>query len=215
MLRSLYAMLDYHLDASDGVQGSVQDFLFDDESWVVHYLAAETPSPSGRRTVLILPFVLGHPNRELRRVPVSLTSEQIRTSPALESDLPVSQQREYGSRLPSTHLRSFREVLGYTVQAADGEAGTIEDCVIEDILWGVHRIVVSMKQPSHRSILLPPDAVDSISWSGKSVQVNLTREDLFRHPEFDPAQPVSRGSGRRLYDPLQSPPQTRARVQKS
>ncbi len=42
-------MLDYHVDATDGVQGTVQDFLFDDESWIVHYLVAETASPLGKR----------------------------------------------------------------------------------------------------------------------------------------------------------------------
>ena len=47
MLRSLYVMLDYHIAATDGVQGTVQDFLFDDESWIVHYLVAETASPAG------------------------------------------------------------------------------------------------------------------------------------------------------------------------
>ena len=45
MLRSLYVMLDYHIAATDGVQGTVQDCLFDDESWIVHYLVAETATP--------------------------------------------------------------------------------------------------------------------------------------------------------------------------
>ena len=65
MLRSLYVMLDYHIVATDGVQGTVQDFLFDDESWIVHYLVAETASPLGKRKVLILPFVVGQPDWEI------------------------------------------------------------------------------------------------------------------------------------------------------
>ena len=92
MLRSLYAMLDYHIAATDGVQGTVQDFLFDDESWVVHYLVAETASPLGKRKVLILPFAVGRPDWELKRIPVLLTGEQIRTSPPLEADMPLSRQ---------------------------------------------------------------------------------------------------------------------------
>ena len=71
MLRSLYVMLDYHIDATDGVQGTVQDFLFDDESWIVHYLVAETASPLGKRRVLILPFAVGRPDWEMKRLPVS------------------------------------------------------------------------------------------------------------------------------------------------
>lgn len=82
MLRSLYVMFDYHLTATDGVQGTVQDFLFDDESWIVHYLVAETATPLGKGKVLILPFAVGRPDWELKRLPVLLTCEQIRTSPA-------------------------------------------------------------------------------------------------------------------------------------
>ena len=70
MLRSLYVMLDYHIAATDGVQGTVQDCLFDDESWIVHYLVAETASPLGQRKVLILPFAVGRPDWKTKRLPV-------------------------------------------------------------------------------------------------------------------------------------------------
>ena len=83
-------MLDYHIAATDGVQGTVQDCLFDDESWIVHYLVAETATPLGKRKVLILPFAVGRPDWETKRLPVLLTSEQIRTSPPLEADMPIS-----------------------------------------------------------------------------------------------------------------------------
>jgi len=77
MLRSLYIMLDYHIAANDGEVGRVEDFLFDDESWTVHYLVVQTESPLGKRKVLILPFVLGQVDREKSQLPVLLTCEQI------------------------------------------------------------------------------------------------------------------------------------------
>ena len=140
-------MLDYHIGATDGGQGTVQDFLFDDESWIVHYLVAETATPLGKRKVLILPFAVGRPDWETKRLPVLLTSEQIRTSPPLEADMTISEQYESGLKQSGSPLRSMREVLGYTAHATDGEAGTVEDCIIEDNIWGVHNALGERKQP--------------------------------------------------------------------
>ena len=190
MLRSLSDMLDYHIAASDGVQGTVQDFLFDDETWIVHYLVAETATPLGKRKVLILPFVMGQPDRKLKRVPVLLTCEQVRTSPLLEADMPIARQYETGVKMPGSHLRSMREVLGYRIHATNGEAGTVSDLIVEDILWGVQRVVVALNDPSLRSIRLSPSAIRSISWPGKEAWVNLSLQELGKSPDFDPATPL-------------------------
>lgn len=208
MLRSLYVMLDYHLSASDGVQGIVQDFLFDDETWVVHYLVAETAGPLGKRRVLILPFAVGRPDWEMKRLPVLLTCEQIRTSPPLEADMSVARQYESGLKRPGSHLRSMREVLGYNVQCTDGEVGTVEDLIIEGTLWGVHRVVVALKQLPG-SILLSPESIRSISWPDKKAWVNRSRQEIAHSPVFDPAKPVNHDAEHRLYDyygrPVYSP----------
>ena len=178
MLRSLRIMLDYHIAAADGVQGTVHDFLFDDESWVVHYLVAETATPIGKRKVLILPFAVGWPELEMKRLPVQLTCEQVRTCPPLEADMPI----------PGSHLRSLRKVLGYSIHSnTGGEVGRIEDLIVEDTLWGVHHVAVAMKEIPPRFILLLPETIRSISWRGNVAWVNLSRQDLEKHSDFKPA----------------------------
>ena len=212
-MRSLYVILDYHLAATDGVEGKVADFLFDEESWIVHYLVADTSSPLGKRHVLILPFVVGRSDWETKRVPVNLTSAHIRTSPVLEFDMPISRQYESGLKLPGSHLRSMREVLGYSIHAVDGEAGTIEDFIVEDTLWGVHHLVIALKRMSGRPVLLSPGAVRSISWRGKAAWVNLSIGELELSAEFDPTMPVSGGERRPPLDyygrPVHTPPDVR------
>lgn len=212
MLRSLYVMLDYHLDAIDGVQGTVQDFLFDDETWVVHYVVAETATPLGKRRVLILPFVLGQPDWEKKRLPIRLTCQQVRSSPPLEADMPISLQRETGLKQAGSHLRSLREVSGYAIHATDGEIGSIEDFIIEDTLWGVHSVAVSLR-PSGQSILMAPESFRTISWRGKAAWVNLRLREIANCPEFDPAKPVNHGRDHHVYDyygrPVLSPVATR------
>lgn len=194
MLRSLYVMLDYHLSATDGVQGTVSDFLIDDESWIVHYLVAETATALGKRKVLILPFVLKKPEWELKRVPVALTCEQIRMSPPLEADMPIATQRETGLKRPGSHLRSMRELLGYTIHAKGGEIGTVEDFIIEDMLWGIHSVVIGLKEDSPRSVLVPPESIHSVSWTGKAAWLNLTKEEIDAKPDFNAQAPVNRGA---------------------
>ena len=96
MLRSLHVMLDYGLAATDGELGRVKDFLFDDESWIVHYLVAETGDKADRRKVLIVPFALGLPEWESKRISVRLTRDQVLKSPPVEADMPISLQHKSG-----------------------------------------------------------------------------------------------------------------------
>ncbi|MBZ5634585.1 MAG: hypothetical protein LAO55_15790 [Acidobacteriia bacterium] len=200
MLRSLYVMLDYHITATDGELGRVQDFLFDDESWIVHYLVAETATSPKKRDVLIAPFAAGRPDWETKRLPVLLSCEQIRTSPPLESDLPISLQSEAGPKVPGSHLRSMREMLGYGIHAADGEVGSLEDFIIEDTLWGIHHAIVGLKELPLRSILVAPESIRSISWPGKAAWVNSSLQEIANWPDFDPTTPVNHDQEHRFFD---------------
>lgn len=53
MLRNLKDLQGYALRATDGDVGTVKDFYFDDERWVVRYLVVETGSWLASRRVLI------------------------------------------------------------------------------------------------------------------------------------------------------------------
>jgi hypothetical protein len=89
-------MEDYSIGATDGIIGHVQDFYFDDESWVIRYLVVETDERQPRRRVLISPIAIGRPNWSEKILPVSLTKEQVKNSPDIDTDKPVSRQQEMG-----------------------------------------------------------------------------------------------------------------------
>ena len=59
MLRSVKQLYGDKLAASDGEIGQVKDFYFDDQSWVVRYLVADTVSWLSGRKVLISPHAFG------------------------------------------------------------------------------------------------------------------------------------------------------------
>lgn len=94
MQRSVNAIRGYALQARDGAIGRCEDFLFDDEKWVIRYMVAETGRWLHDRTVLISPLSLGEASWGRHRLKVGLTRKQIEESPLLDSDAPVSRQHE-------------------------------------------------------------------------------------------------------------------------
>jgi uncharacterized protein YrrD len=84
----------YKLGARDGDIGKVKEFYFDDHSWAVRYLVAETGDWLTDRRVLISPYALDPANKLDKVIPVDLTKAQIENSPSLETDKPVSRQFE-------------------------------------------------------------------------------------------------------------------------
>jgi hypothetical protein len=82
--------------AKDGAIGKCKDFLFDDNQWAVRYMVADTARWLPGRKVLISPLSLGSPLWPDHVLPVDLTKEEIKKSPPLDEDAPVS--REYEMR---------------------------------------------------------------------------------------------------------------------
>jgi PRC-barrel domain len=96
MQKSVGELKGYSIGATDGEIGSVDDFLFDDNFWTVRYLVADTTKwlPGGR--VLISPLALGKIDWHKRVVPVSLTKDQVKNSPAMTSgNLSRDKERAY------------------------------------------------------------------------------------------------------------------------
>lgn len=90
MLYSAARLTGLALSARDGMIGTVEDFLFDDREWTVRWVVVDTGTWLSGRSVLIPPSTLGSPDLEGRRLPVSLTREQIENSPSSETAQPLS-----------------------------------------------------------------------------------------------------------------------------
>ena len=101
MLRSMKELEGYAIRATDGTIGHVRDFYFDDESWVIRYFIVDTGAWLWSRKVLISPIAIGHPNWSERALFVSLTKAQVKDSPDIDTELPVSRQHEI------RHLRYY------------------------------------------------------------------------------------------------------------
>ncbi len=94
MLRNMKDMDGYAVRATDGTIGHVVDFYFDDHAWVIRYCVVDTGSWLASRKVLISPIAIGHPDWMDKILPVSITKAQVKNSPEIDTDKPVSRQHE-------------------------------------------------------------------------------------------------------------------------
>jgi uncharacterized protein YrrD len=87
-------LFGYQLTATDGLLGKADDFYFDDYTWTIRYMVADTGTWLPGRQVLISPQSVGEADWAAGILPVSLTMKQVEESPSIGADLPVSRQQE-------------------------------------------------------------------------------------------------------------------------
>lgn len=94
MIRSLENLIGYRTVAINGDIGTVEDFYFDDRSWKLRYVVASAGGWLNRRHVLLSMDVAGEITDSKRLFKINLTKESICASPGIESDIPVTRQKE-------------------------------------------------------------------------------------------------------------------------
>ena len=113
------------------------------------------------------------------------------------ADAPVELATDEGD----PHLRSARDVIGYYIEASDGDLGHVEDFLVDDREWAIRYMVVDTRNwwPG-KKVLVSPEWIRSVSWPDSRVHVELTREAIKAAPEFDPSRPVERDYEGRLFE---------------
>jgi uncharacterized protein YrrD len=78
-----------------------------------------------------------------------------------------------------THLRSTREVTGYSLVATDGRIGRVEDFLFDDETWALRFLVVDTGPwLLGRRVLITRDYIEAINWAGECVKVRRTRAEV-------------------------------------
>ena len=117
MLHNLKQIRGHKLAASDGTIGHVKDFLFDDKTWAIRYLVADTGSWLSGRQVLLSPHAFGGLDHGGKVLSINLTRKQIENSPSIDTDRPVSRQYE----------QNYYDYYGWpTYWAGDGVWGSAD-----------------------------------------------------------------------------------------
>ena len=118
--------------ATDGDIGKVDDFYFDDKSWTIRYLVADTGNWLVGRKVLLSPIAIGKADFSSGRFNVTLTKKQVEDSPSIDTDKPVSRQHEI----------SYHDYYGYPYYWTGSE------------LWGMY----PLPNAADGLVRPPPDA---------------------------------------------------------
>jgi len=248
MLRSVKNLNGQVIHARDGELGNIDHFLFDDDSWTIRFLVVETGKLFGRK-VLISPISFDR-SQSTDGLTLSLSKEQIRNSPDIDTAKPVSRQLEaeylnyYGypyywsdpglwgaahpamsqgmgypdrtsgyagtaaaARAQTTgeegdpHLRSTKEVIGYYIEATDGDIGHVEDFLIDDENWAIRYMIVdTVNWWPGKKVVVSPQWIKEVSWVDSRVYVDLSRDRIKKAPEYDPARLIDRDYEERLHD---------------
>jgi uncharacterized protein YrrD len=245
MLRSMNDLKDYTMHATDGNIGHVKDFYFDDKTWTIRYLIVDTGNWLSNRKVLISPIAIRIPNWRERVLPVSITKDQVKNSPDIDTDMPVSRQHEVefqeyynypsywsgaglwgGETYPSLaitasdvesmapaalqkpsehrddnpHLQSCLAVLGYAIEATDGEIGQVTGFLVDEDSWVIRYMIVEAGNwwQGHQ-VLVVPEWIDSVSWLEAKVSIKLTRQAVKDAPPYDRTEIVDREQEEDIY----------------
>jgi sporulation protein YlmC with PRC-barrel domain len=103
-LRSAAEVSGYHVEATDGEIGHVEDFLVDDSTWAIRYLMIDTSNWIGGRTVLIAPAWADRIEWPRRKVDVGVTRDEVKNSPEYDPTTPID--RHYEDRLAESLRRA-------------------------------------------------------------------------------------------------------------
>lgn len=93
-LRSVKAVDDYYIHATDGDIGHVEDMLVEEADWCIHYLVIDTKNWWPGKKVLISPRSAQEINWEDRTVALSVNREAVKHSPTYDASTIVDRDYE-------------------------------------------------------------------------------------------------------------------------
>ena len=112
---------------------------------------------------------------------------------AAEAQARVEAEQDEARARGDSHLRSTKEVIGYHLQATDGELGHVDDFLVDDRSWAIRYIVVDTSNWWFgKKVLVAPEWIREVSWDHRKVYVDLTGQSVKGAPEYDSAAHIDR-----------------------
>jgi hypothetical protein len=90
-------------------------------------------------------------------------------------------------------VRILQDVKGSTINAVDGDIGSVVDCYFDEDHWTVRYLIVDTGNwlPGRR-VLISPVSVEAGDWENRKIRLTITQEKVRNSPDIDVARPVSR-----------------------
>jgi sporulation protein YlmC with PRC-barrel domain len=158
MLRSVSDLKQFIIAAADGSLGRVSDLYFDDRSWAVRYLVVEdgTWLPNGR--VFVPPDSVRRSDSTTLRV--ALSKKQVKVNTMVNTG--------------DAHLQPATAVMGYAIQAEDGEIGHVKDVLVDDKAWAIRYLVVDTEEWwGGKTVWVSPQWLTRVTWDESKTLFSL------------------------------------------
>lgn len=83
------------------------------------------------------------------------------------------------------HLRSVREISGYQLEDADGEAGQLVGFLVDNEVWALRYVVIQTGSWfAKQQRLLTVSHISAINWERRTLTTSLHRERIAASPEY-------------------------------
>lgn len=227
MQRNTSTLIGNKLEATDGEIGTVSDFYFDDHTWTIRYLLVKTGGWLYGQKVLISPYAILPNSWESGVFPVRLTREQVRVSPDIDKEKPVSRQNEEelaryyswqrywrrgfypGEREISketsgdTMIRSLQKITDCHIHASDGDIGFVSDIIMDDQTWQISYLVTSLHNwIGGKRVLIAANTIKDVNWEKSKIMVNITMLAIKNSSAIDPWNYIIPETGKALIHSL-------------
>lgn len=179
MMRRLGALIDYQVHSNGGVAGTLADFQFSDFDWFVVNLVVD-PAQGTAGPPLVVPVLAAEePDTDHRILRIDTSRKQPERAPRVLDDL--------NDDAGAAKLVSFKQLLGYSVSVSDGPVGRVADLLLEADAWKIASMVAEIADPpsTRRKVLIPRLAMRAIDEPARTVNVELTRDDVAKCPPID------------------------------
>jgi len=106
-----------------------------------------------------------------------------------------------------SHLRSTEAVMGYHIEALDGEIGHVDGFLMDDESWAIRYIEVATRNWwLGNKVLVSPTWIERVSWAESRLYAALSREAIQSAPEYFESMRIDRAYEDRLYSHYGRPP---------
>ena len=178
----------FEVRAVDGDIGRIHDLQVDERRWAIRDIVVDVGHWLTGHLALIRPSVVVDADPGNQTIHVALTAEQIADADASEGD--AMRPRQVDPR-----VRSLRGLGQYGIEAGDGEAGHVEDWLVDVRTWRTrYAVVKTVFGWSRRRVLVPVQELGAISWSARAIYADLPCAAIIHAPEYEPAGQPNAGA---------------------
>lgn len=116
------------------------------------------------------------------------------------SDLRETREQQARAAGEDPNLRSCKQIVGYHIDAIDGDIGHVASMLVDERSWAIRYLVVDTTNwwGGHQ-VLIAPEWISRVDWASRQVTVGLTRQAVRDSPQYESTDELNRASETGLY----------------